>query len=194
MFQLIQSIADEEERLFLHALYKKYADKMYYVAYDILHNASDAEDIVHETFVALCDNLGKVDRGFSQKTWNYIITIVKNRSFNLYNRKKRQPLLEDAWETQEVFGDDLEEKVLKKEQQDLITALLQEMREPYRDVLILQFYHGMNAEEIGALLGKSPDNVRHIVIRAKKKLKEALVKGGVFVERGNVKQADKAEL
>ena len=130
---------------------------MYYIANNILHNQADAEDVVHDAFVTLCNNLDKVDPGFGKKTWSYVAIIVKNKAINLYNKKKRQAQVvenREIWEMQEVFDTGLEERVLRKEQQDLMTALLMEMREPYRSVMILQYYHGLSAEEIGAQLGR----------------------------------------
>ncbi len=175
----IQSMAEKEGRQFLHTLYERYMEKLYFVAFGILRNASDAEDIVHETFLELCNNLGKVDRSLNQKTWNYIVTIAKNKSFNLYNKKKRCPLMEEDWEEQEAFGDDLEERVLRKEQQDMLTALVRELHEPYRTVFMLYFYQERSAEEIAVILGKTPDNIRHIAMRARKKLKKALNEKGI---------------
>jgi RNA polymerase sigma-70 factor (ECF subfamily) len=47
-------------------------------------------------------------------------------------------------------------------------------------VLALQYYHELSAAEIGKLLGKSPDNIRHISMRAKKKLQSLLKKNGLW--------------
>lgn len=150
--------AEEDKKLFCE-LYESYKDRMYYAAYDILHNESDAEDMVHETFLALIHNFEKIKGNSCHKTWNYIVTIIRNKSINLYHKKKRQPLLEESWEDREVFSEHLEEKILAAEQRDLFLVLLGEMKEPYRSVLTLQYYHELNYEEIGNLLQKTTDNI-----------------------------------
>ena len=57
----LEMLETPEEKLKFEQLYFLYRDKMYAVAFKILHNENDAEDIV---------------------------TIVKNKSFTLYQKKK----------------------------------------------------------------------------------------------------------
>ena len=181
VLSFLQLIESDEDREFVCKLYDTYSSRMFRVAYGILKNETDAEDILQETFLYIINHLEKINRNFCHKTWNYIVTIVKTKSINLYNKKKKHPeneLVEDL----EMFGDDLEEKILEKEQQDLILTLLMEMREPYKSVMILQYYQQLEVEEISLIMDKTPDNIRHISMRGRKMLKEILKKRGVIVE------------
>ena len=68
----------------------------------------------------------------------------------------------------------------KMEQKELFHTLLKKMRKPYQEVLILQYYHELDVMEIAEILDKTPDNVRHISMRAKKKLQSMLEEYGFF--------------
>ena len=114
-----------------------------------------------------------------QKNWNYILTILKNKSFNLCKQRKRQADQEIEGESLEnVFDEELDVKFQKLERQELLTEALKHMNKSYRDILLLQYYHDMSIAEIAKVLGKSPDNVGHMSRRAKKKLKKLLKKYG----------------
>jgi len=52
MLIYLQMIENEEEKLKFIQIYEKYKDLMFYVAKRILGNDADAEDAVHEAFLA----------------------------------------------------------------------------------------------------------------------------------------------
>ena len=60
MFQDLLLSYDEGERRFFEQLYKEHRDEMFYTAYIVLENKCDAEDIVHESFIAVLDNMDKL--------------------------------------------------------------------------------------------------------------------------------------
>lgn len=47
MFQYLLLLESDEDKEFFTEIYQKYRKEMFYTAYNILHNPSDAEDIVH---------------------------------------------------------------------------------------------------------------------------------------------------
>lgn len=51
----------------------------------------------------------------------------------------------------------------------------------YREALLLKYYNGYSAAEIGELLGTTAANVRQILARAKRKLAEELAERGEIV-------------
>lgn len=163
----------------MEEIYEAYKDEMYYIAYGILRNRHDAEDVVHETFVTLLANPDGIEAGSPQKTWNYIATIVKNKSCTLYRTKQRQADNEVGEEAlEDVFDEEADIRLLEMEQKKFLAEALRRMKRSYREILLLQYYHDKSIAEIARLLGKSPDNVRHMSERARKKLKKLLKKYG----------------
>lgn len=164
-----------QENDFFGEIYETYRNEMFYVAYGILQNKHDAEDVVHETFMALFANIDRMEQNSPKKNRNYILTIVKNKAYNLYKTKRRQAekeLGEDALE--DVFDEEQEVKLMEMEKTEFLKQILKKMNPSYRDILLLQYYHGLGVAEVAEELGKSPDNVRHMSMRAKKRLKEML--------------------
>ena len=183
MFHCLSLLDTEEEKDFLRKIFETYKDEMFYTAYVILENKQDAEDIVQDTLLALIPHLSKMKKEPPQKNWNFIVTIVKNNSFNRYKKKKRQadrelPITEEI--LKDIVDVEFDTKVLEIEQRDFVGQLLGQMSELHQDILLVRYYHELSTVEIGELLGKSPDTVRHIIHRAKKKLQGMLEGEEVF--------------
>ncbi len=181
MYQYLLLLNTDKEKEFFEKIYNRYRHEMYYASYKILKNSSDAEDIVHETFLTLTENLDKMMDNPPHKNWNYILTIVKNKSYNLYKKKKLEAEkgLRRS-EQNQIFVEELDVRMAKIEQRELLLKLLKQMRKPYQDVLLLQYYHELDVMEIAEILSKTPDNVRHISMRAKRKLQSMLEEYGYF--------------
>ncbi len=74
---------------FIERCYKLYEQKMYHVAYCILRDEGLAEDAVQEAFLKLMKSNVDFKDVKSDECKQYIITIIKHASIDIYNRKKR---------------------------------------------------------------------------------------------------------
>ena len=149
----------EEDGETLELLYRTYKNKMFYIALKLLEDSSEAENIVHDTFLILSEHLERIGDIKDKKTWNYIVTILKNRCL-------------DAKEN--IFKNHLEEEIIIREKQELLIKLIMNLKYPYKEVLYLQYYNELGSKEIGEILSIKPDNVRKIASRARKILKEKM--------------------
>ena len=124
MLVYLEMLETPEEKLKFEQLYFLYRDKMYAVAFKILHNENDAEDIVHESFKTIIENFEKINDISCHKTWNYIVTIVKNKSFTLYQKKKHHETssYEDWTEVEMNFTP--EEVTEKREVAEILAELI----------------------------------------------------------------------
>ncbi len=59
MFIYMAIIDEPGDRQKFEYLYRTYKGLMFYVANQILHNIEDAEDAVHEAFIAIAQNIKK---------------------------------------------------------------------------------------------------------------------------------------
>lgn len=179
MLVYLEMLETPEEKLKFEQIYFLYRDKMYAVAFKILHNENDAEDIVHESFKAIIENFEKINDISCHKTWNYIVTIVKNKSFTLYQKKKHyETSAYEDWV--EVEMDFTPEKVTEeREIAEILVELIRSLPFPYKEVLYLQYYNALSGEEIAKFIDKTPAHVRKISQRAKAMLKEELLKRGI---------------
>lgn len=177
MFPYLLILDTEEEQSLFEELYKRYRDEMYHIACRILKNTHDAEDVVHESFLALSANMDKVAGNTPKKTWNYIATIVRNRSYNLYHMRRRhadEPLTDILLDSREAPDKSMEEKMIDCEQQTFLREYIQSLPDTYRDIIIMKYYQEMSGAEIADALGMTADNVRHILMRARKKMRNMM--------------------
>ena len=101
--KVIENLKKRNERAF-NIVYKKYYRLVYYVAFDILHDASAAEEVMQETFIKLMSNIESYqDNGQFKK---YITTIAKNLALNEYKKRKRYETvpLEDSFFKSEDYS------------------------------------------------------------------------------------------
>ena len=182
MFQYLYLLESDREKEFLASIYEAHRKEMYYIAYHILHNPSDAEDIVQETFLTLIKHVDKLIDNEPHKVWAYISTTVRNKALNVRRHKKslEEVELDETWMQEDILEDGPDLLLAGYEQKEALIKLLKQLKSPYKEVLALQYYHELSAAEIGKLLGKSPDNIRHISMRAKKKLQSLLKKNGLW--------------
>lgn len=176
MFAYFLMIETPEEQEKFEKFYLVYRQRMYQIAFSILRNKQDAEEAVQDSFLSILSCLDKLNEEECHKTWNYIVTIVKNNCFNKHKKKKRflNISYEDYMKENEGTDGamDLADQIIQKEQITLIAELIQQLSYPYKEVLYLQYYNNMNGKEIANILDKSPENIRQISKRAKKKLEQ----------------------
>ena len=51
LYIYLSSLNTDEEKNYFEEIYLNYRQKMYGIAYSILHNAQDSEDAVHQAFL-----------------------------------------------------------------------------------------------------------------------------------------------
>lgn len=83
---MIQNNADQDKAL---ELYNKYNRLMLYIAKGILHDKLLAEDAVSQAFIKIIENLNKIDMNNCNKTKSYVVTIIRNISFNMLTQQER---------------------------------------------------------------------------------------------------------
>ena len=85
----------EEDGETLELLYRTYKNKMFYIAMKLLEDSAEAENIVHDTFLILLEHLERIGDIKDKKTWNYIVTILKNRCFDWMRKQKYYKYADD---------------------------------------------------------------------------------------------------
>lgn len=81
---MIENIADQEK---FEAIYTKYREMMYHVAFEVLGDESEAEDAVHLAFVHIAENIGKLDAVDSPRTKKFLSLLSKDKAFGLLRDK-----------------------------------------------------------------------------------------------------------
>lgn len=171
MLVYLAVIDEPAQKTKFETVYHQYRGLMYYVAYRILNNASDAEDAVHDAFIKIAENMKKISDPVCPKTQSYVVTIVENKAIDLYRRKQRRetlPLEEEllgSVDTPEPLG--LAECIVK-------------LPPNYRQVILLKYHQGFSCGEIAAMLGITLSAAQKLDQRAKEKLRQIAEKEGIL--------------
>lgn len=182
LMMYLSTINTQEEKTKFEQLYYAYERKMYAVAFKILKNPEDAEDIVHDSFQAIIENLEKIQEIHCHKTWNYIVTIVKNKAITRYHKKKKHSsgeLHEEELEEKSLFRSPVYEYVEKQEIARITADLILELPEQYRYVIYLYYYNELSFAEIAKTLEITEANARQIASRARRLLEKQLRERGI---------------
>jgi RNA polymerase sigma-70 factor (ECF subfamily) len=78
----------------LERLYRELRAPVFALALSIVGNRAAAEDVLHDTFVRVCERAAAYRAGTSPRAW--VITIAKNLAIDTTRRRKRETRLEDA--------------------------------------------------------------------------------------------------
>lgn len=162
----------EEESKF-EELYNQFKPTLITVAHQILDDMDLAEDAVHDAFLSLARNMDKISNRKCIQIRNYLIIIVRNSSYRIYNKRKKEICADEIDENIPDFQNveiDIEEKA---EQQKLM-ELIKMLDEKYADVLILKYFYDLPDKEIARSLGISLENAKIRLHRGKAMLKSKL--------------------
>ncbi len=169
-------------------LTSRYERKVYSLAWRMLRQEQDAEDVTQQTFLSLLENLKGFRGEASFSTW--LLRVATHAALKVI--RKRQGLdtvsLEQATESSEE-GDPVphpeyiadwrqspEELVRKNETQRLIEEALAQLDEKHRLVFLLRDVEGMSVRETAESLGLSEGNVKVRLLRARLQLRERLTR------------------
>ena len=145
-------------------LVRAYTRLVFSAAYEVLEDRDMTQDAVQETFLKAWVKI-KGFRGQSRfSTWLY--SIARNTALDMLRRRKRDAAvsIDDVPEPSGQPG---------KAQQVLFVAM-EKLSQRERECLLMRFQAGMTSAEIGEVLGLTEGNVRVIMFRARKKLRELL--------------------
>jgi RNA polymerase sigma-70 factor, ECF subfamily len=165
--QLIQEIKEGNQKAFA-ILVKKHASKFYGVAFRILGNQADAEDIVQDLFLKLwrTPDIWQEGRGAQFSTWFY--RIITNKCIDFQRKKKPDQLL-DGFDI--VDKSNLEENLDSIERKKMIERMIQELPERQKIAINLCFYEGFSNKEAAEVMQLNIKALESLLMRAKKHLK-----------------------
>ncbi len=160
-----------------YELYKLYAKAMLNVAFRIVGNIAEAEDVLQEAFL---DAFNKV-KDFRQDTTFglWLKQIVVNRSINLLRKRKMEFIDLEGEQLENIPDEGYNDDDELQYQAAMVKDAIKELPDGYRLVISLYLLEGYDHEEIGQILKISENTSRTQFLRAKRKLVELLRRKGI---------------
>ncbi|EIT84245.1 RNA polymerase sigma factor [Fictibacillus macauensis ZFHKF-1] len=163
----------------MEELYTLYEQRVYHVAYAVLHNVQQAEDAVQETFLTLYQRLKELRKLDEEELKRYILRIAKNKAIDSYrkNRRHGEFLNEYQRETKDAVDENVEEWERSFLSEVQIDELLTNLTDSNRRVFKYKIFYNLSYTEIADLMGIAETNVRKQFERARKKVVQ-FMRGG----------------
>ena len=174
--QLIQKVQEGDNYAF-DLLVKRYQRKIYFLAYRMVKNHDNADDIAQDTFIHAYSAIKSFKEGYSFYTWLY--RICMNLSINFLKRQKFM-IPESQFEEEanplekEATRMDPADHLASKELEIKIDRALNSLPPKFKAVLILRIYEDLSYEEIAQTLNISTGTVMSRLFRARERMQKML--------------------
>lgn len=147
---------------------EKYSNAVYRMAYSLVKNKYDADDIHQEVFAIFIVKRPKFENAEHERAWFMRVTV--NLCKNLWKTAWRQKVVS--------LDEDFEENIemASELKDDGIIDVVRTLPFKYRTVIHLFYYEEFSIKEISDILKMKPSTVRTHLTRARAKLKELLEK------------------
>jgi RNA polymerase sigma-70 factor (ECF subfamily) len=175
---------DREAQGSFRVLFERYHQRVLTIAQEVLRSREDAEDVVQEAFVKAYLSLADFRRASSFYTWLY--RIVFNMAVDVRRRIARRGGPPQEYDETAANGggglpppargyiESPHEAVLRAEQRRRINAVLNELSEEHRAVIVLREVEGLPYEEIAEVVGISKGTVMSRLFYARRRMQRAL--------------------
>ena len=157
------------------SLYREYYQKVYAFLYRLSADRDLAEDLTQETFLQAYKSFHKFRGDCEVFTW---LAAIGKHTYFKYLKKKSLHL--DAANlglvAQSYMKGDVspEEHVQKKDVEEAVQKVVENIPKKYRDVVLLRIYAELPFSQIARILKISESSAKVIYFRAKKMLMEVL--------------------
>ncbi|MDO5665784.1 MAG: RNA polymerase sigma factor [Bacteroidia bacterium] len=159
-----------------HRIILPLKNKLFRLAWSIVRNSADAEDIVQDVFVKLWTKNGEWDE--IENLEAYCFRAIKNMAFDRVESLSIRKTENIPSESENgVFVDNITplRKLVETERDTLIYKCIDELSENQKMVFQLREIEGMSYKEIAGTLEISEDLVKVSLFRARNKMKELLL-------------------
>lgn len=164
-------------------LYDRHSPTLFPIALRILRERSEAEDIIHDAFVAVSERANQYapERG-SVIAW--LVTLVRNLAIDRTRRRERRGTLAREVLPHEPPPSNRDPERLTSEagEREKMRRALAKLPEAQRATLEVAFFEGLSYPEIAAREGVPLGTIKSRAARALAALREALIEEGIELD------------
>jgi RNA polymerase sigma factor (sigma-70 family) len=152
-------------------LYNQYSRAMYNLAYRMMNNREDAEDMLQEAFIECFRNLGSFR--FESTLGAWLKKILINRCLNSLKKKKVDLILYENIPVNEYEEENNDVEI--QYETEKIFRSIEKLPDGYRIIITLYLLEGYDHSEISQILGISESTSKSQYFRGKEKLRKMLI-------------------
>ena len=155
-------------------LYSKYSKLIYKIAFSILKNKSDAEDITQIVFEKIY-SMDKENLPTKNET-SWIYSVTKNETLNYFKSNRNNINLDDIYEIE-----DNNQEISKIIDQENYNRLISKLNDNEKEIISLKIISNFSFEEIGKILNMPTGTVKWRYYKAINTLKLLLSNLTIFI-------------
>lgn len=163
--------------LIIKKIYEEYKQDVFVHLVNLTNDISLSEDLVSETFLSAIKSVHRFKGESTIKTW--LFSIARNKWYEYLRKEKPTSYLDDLAYYYIVSEQDLEQKAIYKDISKKILYLLDNEQNRTKDIVLMRI-EGYSYYEISQKYNISESSARVIDYRAKKKIKDTLIKEGII--------------
>ncbi len=165
---------EHDNKIAFEKLYNQYNKLVYGIAFSILKNKQDAEDVVQSVFTKLYTIDKSKLPSNNEATWLYSVT--RNETLNFLQKKNDNINLESVYEIE-----DTNNEINKIIDQNTYNRLISKLNDKEREIISLRILGNFSFEEIGKILNKPIGTIKWKYYKSIHTLKILLSNLGMFV-------------
>lgn len=167
-------------------LIEKHKSMVYTVAYRIVKNHEDAEELTQDAFLKVFQSIGQFEQRSKFSTWLY--KIIYNAAISSI-RKKRiestllEPMIIENYSDEEIFEnlDQLDDD----DQKALVESLMKKLNPEEGALITLYYMEDCSTQEIAEIMGLTQSNVKVKLHRIRKQMLTELMRSQKFLKINN---------
>lgn len=178
------SLAKDGEREAFAELVNIYKGKLFHLAYRMLSNRQEAEDVVQDTFMRMYEHLERYDASHKFSTWIY--RIATNLCIDRLRRKKTAYSLDadvsddgdglDGYSILQSKDSSPEQVLILSERQQAVRRAMDALPVKYKTAMALKYYQDLSLQEISDILHIPVSTVKTRIHRGRDYLRRRLEK------------------
>jgi RNA polymerase sigma-70 factor, ECF subfamily len=177
--RLIKRIAEGDDSAFT-SLYERFSPPLYGMAFRMMNDAKEAEDVLQEGFTYIWRKATSYDSSRSSP-FAWAVMIVRNKAIDRLRVRQRLERLRDKVTAEGSFFQDKDETSANeptlRERGVLVRSALQQIPQEQRQALELSFFGGLTHEQIADRLGTPLGTIKARIRRGLLRLRDCLKEG-----------------
>lgn len=171
-----------DHQAFSH-LVQRHSGRFYAIAYRMLNNSAEAEDVVQDSFLKLWNKPQAWDAKKNAKFTTWFYRVVTNAAID---KARRRVKMVSGEKIIDFVADDrrnAEEQMYQDETQRVLEEAIQSLPDRQRAALNLCFYEGLSNKEAADILDVNLKALESLLMRAKAGIKDYMTRNGYLQDQ-----------